>query len=316
VRLYYHGAFFRYDRPQAGRYRQLHQFGVENIGDASPAADVEVIELQHAFYEALGLSDLVLRMNSIGTPETRRRYEATLREHFRPHLATLSEDSQRRLDGNVLRILDSKEDASHPAVLAAPSILDYLSSEDAAHFEQVRALLDALSISYVVDPRIVRGLDYYTRTVWEFEPPAGGSQSAIGSGGRYDGLIEALGGPPTPGVGFGSGIERIMLMLREREIDLPTSGADAVTIPLGGAGGPAAALLASQLRSEGFVVRGGTPGRSMRAQLRAADASGARYALIVGDREAAGGLVQLKPLLEEGEQREVKASDVAAALRE
>ncbi len=168
VRLYYFGPMFRYDRPQAGRYRQFWHFGVECIGDASPAADVEVIELQRTLYEQLGLSDLVLRINSIGTAETRHRYEELLREHFRPHLDSLSADSQRRYESNVLRILDSKEDAQHPAVLNAPSILDHLDEADAEHFAQVRSLLDGIGVEYEVEPRIVRGLDYYALTVWEF----------------------------------------------------------------------------------------------------------------------------------------------------
>ncbi len=313
VRLFYWGPFFRYDRPQAGRYRQLHQFGVECIGDASPEADVEVIELQREIYRALGLTDLVLRVNSIGTPSTRRAYEAALREHFRPHLATLSADSRRRFETNVLRILDSKEDAGHEAVHTAPSILEHLSVEDMAHWDRVCALLDDLEIAYEVDPRIVRGLDYYTHTVWEFEPRDAGGQSTIGAGGRYDGLIEAIGGPHTPGVGWATGIERLMLLLGGRELAAPAL--DAITVPLGEAGVVACTRLATTLRLEGFTVRNGTPGRSMRAALRSADASGARFALIIGDREAASGVVQVKPLLGDGEQAEVPLAEVAARLR-
>ncbi|MSP22789.1 MAG: histidine--tRNA ligase [Dehalococcoidia bacterium] len=317
VRLFYWGPFFRYDRPQAGRYRQLHQFGVECIGDPSPAADVEVIELQREIYRALGLGDLVLRINAIGTAATRRNYEAALREHFRPHLATLSGDSQRRFETNVLRILDSKEDVDHAAVKSATSILDSLAGEDREHWDTVRALLDRRGIDYEVDPRIVRGLDYYAHTVWEFEPADAGGQSTVGAGGRYDGLIETLGGPNTPGVGWATGLERIMLLLRERGIDgvITARALDAVTVPLGEAGAGAAVRLASILRADGFAVRGGTPGRSMRAALRAADASGARFALIIGDREAAEGVVQVKPLLGEGEQITVPLAEVAMRLR-
>ncbi|MEZ4501532.1 MAG: histidine--tRNA ligase [Dehalococcoidia bacterium] len=313
VRLFYWGPFFRYDRPQAGRYRELFQFGVECIGDPSPAADVEVIDLQRSIYEALGLGDLTLRINSIGTAETRHRYEAVLREHFLPHLEGLSPDSQRRFDTNVLRILDSKEDAGHPAVLDAPSILDHLSEEDRAHWEGVQALLTGLEVAFEVDTRIVRGLDYYAHTVWEFEPADAGGQSTIGAGGRYDGLIESLGGPHTPGTGWASGLERIMLNLRERGVEGVDASLHAVTVPLGEAGAVAAARLASMLREAGLSVRSGTTGRSMRAQLRSADASGARYALIVGDREAAEGLVQVKPL-DGGDQREMRIDEVVAAL--
>ncbi len=319
VRLFYFAPAFRYDRPQAGRYRQHWQFGVECIGDASPAADVEVIELQRTLYEQLGLTDLVLRINSIGTAETRATYRDVLHEHFAPHLETLSADSQRRYETNILRILDSKEDASHPAVQNAPGILDYLGDEDAAHFDQVRDLLDGLGVAYEVDPAIVRGLDYYARTVWEFEPRDGGGQSTVGAGGRYDGLIEMLGGQPTPGTGFATGIERIVLEVEQTEPDLGSAGSttpDVFTIPLGDDGPAAALKLARELRTAGIAVHAGTPGRSMKAQLRAANASGARYAVIVGDDEAARGVAQLKPLLNGGDQRELALADVAAAVGE
>jgi len=320
VRLYYFGPMFRYDRPQAGRYRQLWQLGAECIGDASPAADAEVIELQHAIFRELGLDDLVLRINSIGTAETRRGYVERLREHFHPHLDTLSRDSQRRFETNPLRILDSKEDAAHPAVQEAPSILDHLSAEDAEHFATVRSLLDAAGVAYEVAPRIVRGLDYYARTVWEFEPPSedgeAGGQSTVGAGGRYDGLIELLGGPPTPGTGFATGIERTLLNMLDRGVEAPSAASvDVATIPLGEQGPAAAVRLAQALRADGLAVRAGVPGRSLRAQLRGANASGARYAAIVGDDEAARGVVQLKPLLDDGDQFEVAVGDAAAAVR-
>ena len=320
VRLYYFGPMFRYDRPQAGRYRQLWQFGAECIGDPSPAADAEAIELQHTIFRELGLDNLVLRINSIGTAETRRGYTEHLREHLRPHLDSLSHDSQRRFETNVLRILDSKEDAAHPALREAPSILDHLSGEDAEHFAAMRSLLDAAGVAYDVDHRIVRGLDYYARTVWEFEPPSedgeAGTQTTVGAGGRYDGLIELLGGPPTPGTGFATGIERTLLNLRARSIEAPESPSlDVVTIPLGEHGAAAALRLAQALRAAGLAVRAGVPGRSLRAALRGANASGARYAAIVGDDEAARGVVQLKPLLDDGEQREVAVGDAVAVVR-
>ena len=281
----------------------MHQFGVEAIGTDSPAADAELIDLQLTLYRELGLTGLHLRINSIGTAETRRVYMEVLRAHFQPHLSGLSRDSQRRFETNILRVLDSKEDAEHPAVLSAPSILDHLSPEDAEHFAAVKAHLDALGIAYEVDSRIVRGLDYYARTVWEVEPPGAAGQSTIGAGGRYDGLIEVLGGPPTPAVGFATGIERIALNMRERGLG-PTEerAPDVVTIPLSDKGAATFATAARELRELGFSVRNGLPGRSMRAALRAADASGARYALIVGDAEAEAGTVVLKPLRGEEEQ--------------
>lgn len=318
LRLWYLGPFFRYDRPQAGRYRQLNQFGVELIGDPTPAADAEVMDLQRSFYEEMGLTDLTLRINSIGTPETRARYIEALTTHFAPHVDTLSADSRRRFDTNVLRILDSKEDAGHEAVQSAPEIIDYLDEDDRAHFDAVRGYLDALGITYVVDPRIVRGLDYYTRTVWEFEPADAGGQSTVGAGGRYDGLVEMLGGKPTPAVGFGTGIERIAINLREGVFPdgLPAEPVDVVTVPLGDNGPAAALAVASQLRAVGLKVRNGTPGRSLKAQLRSAGNSNARYALIIGDGEVSEGVAQLKPLAARGDQQTVPLNDVVAAIRE
>ncbi len=318
LRLWYLGPFFRYDRPQAGRYRQLNQFGVELFGDPTPAADAEVMDLQRSFYEEMGLDDLTLRINSIGTPETRARYIEDLTAHFRPHVDTLSADSRRRLETNVLRILDSKEDAEHDAVRNAPEILDYLDDDDRAHFDAVRAYLEALGIAYTVDPRIVRGLDYYTRTVWEFEPAEAGGQSTVGGGGRYDGLVEMLGGQPTPAVGFGTGIERIVINLKERVFadGLPAEPVDVVTIPLGEQGPAAALKAASQLREVGLKVRNGTPGRSMKAQLRNANRANALYALIIGDGEVASGTAQLKPLNARGDQLTVPLDDVATAIHE
>ncbi len=315
VRLFYFGPFFRYDRPQAGRYRQLTQFGVEAIGTDSPAADAELIDLQLTLYRELGFpaDELILRINSIGTAETRRRYAEVLTAHFQPHLGTLSRDSQRRFETNILRILDSKEDAAHPAVIDAPSILDYLSEDDAAHFEAVKSHLDALDIRYEVDPRIVRGLDYYARTVWEVEPPGAGGQSTIGAGGRYDGLIEVLSGPSTPAVGFATGIERIALNMRERGLGPAEERApDVVTIPLGEQGALAAARAAAMLRAAGVSVRNGLPGRSMKAAMRGAGVSGARYALIVGDAEAEAGTVVLKPLRGEEDQTTVAVTELGA----
>ena len=315
VRLAYFGPMFRYDRPQAGRYRQLWQFGVECIGDPSPAADVEVIEMQRALYGELGLGDLTLRLNSIGTAQSRRRYEETLRAHLEPHASTLSRDSQRRLATNVLRVLDSKDDAGSPALEGAPSILDALGPGDRAHFAEVRRLLGALAIEYVVDPRIVRGLDYYAHTVWEFEPEGGGGQSTVGAGGRYDGLIELLGGPPTPGTGFATGIERIIRNLREQGPDEPCGATPGVVMVAIGEQGTAWSMrVAGALRRAGFAVRGASPHRSLRAQLRTAGRLGAGYAVIAGEREAAAGVVQLKPLAASGEERTLDLDGLRHAL--
>ena len=317
VRLFYFGPFFRYDRPQAGRYRQLWQFGAEAIGTDSPAADAELIDLQLTLYRELGLEGLTLRINSIGTAETRRRYAEVLRAHFEPHIGTLSRDSQRRFETNILRILDSKEDLEHPAVQSAPSILEHLSDEDREHFEAVQTHLRALGIAYEIDPRIVRGLDYYARTVWEVEPPGAGGQSTIGAGGRYDGLMEILGGPSTPAVGFATGIERVALNMRERGLwQAASEHVEVVTVPLGDGGAAFAAKATRILRDAGISVRSGLAGRSMRAAMRGAEASGATWALIVGDREAEAGVVQLKPMRAEADQREVRLDDLVSAIRE
>ena len=258
------------------------------------------------------------------TPSARRRRGAATSSGCRSTSTRTSTRSPAtrsgRFDTNPLRILDSKEDAAHPAVVEAPSILDHLSAEDAEHFATVRSLLDAAGVAYEVGPRIVRGLDYYARTVWEFEPPSEdgetGGQSTVGAGGRYDGLIELLGGPPTPGTGFATGIERTLLNMLDRGVEAPSAAAvDVATIPLGEHGPAAALRLAQALRAAGLAVRAGAPGRSLRAQLRGANASGARYAAIVGDDEAARAVVQLKPLLDDGDQFEVAVGDAAAAVR-
>ncbi len=301
VRLYYFGPMFRYDRPQAGRYRQLWQFGVECIGDPSPAADVEVIELEHTLHRELGLRGLVLRINSIGSAATRPRYNELLREHFRPHLETLSADSRRRYETNILRILDSKEDAQHPAVLNAPSILDHLDEQDAEHFARVRSLLDDVGIEYEVDPHIVRGLDYYARTVWEFGPPDGGGQSTIGAGGRYDGLMELLGGPPTPGTGFATGIERIVLGMKEQGVEtsvpVAETGPDFYLVVASDTAQAEAMKLARHLRTEGQSVVVGDAQRSVRAQMRLADRCNARFSPVIGEREVQSGRLAVRDLV-------------------
>ena len=317
VRLCYMGPFFRYDRPQAGRYRQLHQFGIELIGDPAPSADAEVIDLQRTFYSELGLFDLTLRINSIGTLDTRARYIEALRAHFAPLLASLSPDSQRRYETNVLRILDSKENADRSAVESAPSILDYLDDEDREHFDGVKDCLDAIGVNYIVDPGIVRGLDYYTRTVWEFEPANAGGQSTVGAGGRYDGLFEMLGGPHTPAVGFGTGIERIALNMRERGLadGIGYDPVDVMTIPMGTAGPAAAMKAAWMLRRAGLRVRNGTAGRSARAQLRSADSLGARFVIIIGDVEAPRGFAQLRRMDGKVKQQQVTFENLADVIK-
>ena len=318
VRLYYLGPMFRYDRPQAGRYRQLWQFGVECIGDASPAADVEIIELQHTLFRELGLDDLVLRINSIGTAETRREYVEVLREHFRPHLESLSLDSQRRFATNVLRILDSKEDAAHRAVREAPSILDHLSEADRLHFDEVKSSLRDRQIDFEEAPSIVRGLDYYARTVWEFEPPDAGGQGTVSAGGRYDGLLELLGGAPTPGTGTAMGLERTMLNLRRRGIEPPwwyTENVPDLYIVLASRSAAArASELATALRRRGFSVIVGSADRSLRGQLRQASRRASRFAVVIGAKEISDGVVEIRDLEASRDEARIPLADVAHAL--
>ena len=221
VRLYYVAPNFRYDRPQAGRYRQHTQFGVEAIGDGSPLVDAEVIQLLTTFLRELGLTSYALKLNTIGDAVCRPAFIEALRDYYRPHLDDLCPDCRQRFDKNPMRLLDCKDERCQPLLERAPSLHDFLCDECRAHFNDLRAYLDALSIPYTLDERLVRGLDYYRRTVWECHPFVEGSQSSILNGGRYDGLAELLGGPPTPGIGFGSGIERLIINLKRDGVEVP-----------------------------------------------------------------------------------------------
>ena len=241
VRLYYLCPMFRYDRPQAGRFRQLHQFGVEAVGDGDAAVDLEVIRLAMECVRRLGLGGMRLVLNTIGDAADRPRYLDALREHFRPHLAHLGEDDRRRFETNPLRLLDSKELAGEPFTASAPRSADHLGPEAQAHWDELRGSLDAAGLAYALDHRLVRGLDYYTRTVFEVHPPRAGAQSAVGGGGRYDGLIERLGGRPTPGIGFAMGIERLILNLREQGATPPEVNPRPVVVAYRGAAAKAAA---------------------------------------------------------------------------
>jgi histidyl-tRNA synthetase len=303
LRLYYIGPFFRYERPQAGRYRQANQFGVECFGYAEPEADVEVMQLAMALVLQHGITDAKLRINSIGDAHCRPAYREALLAHFRPHAAELSEDSQRRLERNPLRLLDSKAPADAPFIANAPRFIDYLCSECRAHFEAITRYLDMLRIPYAVDPLIVRGFDYYTRTVFEIRSDALGAQSALCGGGRYDGLVESLGGPPTPAVGFGLGIERFLMVLRARggEAEEPRSGFQAIAL-----GESARAFLVpivSALRNGGVPAFMEYGDRKLTAQFKIADRNGARFALIVGDDELAKGEIVVRDLLARSDRR-------------
>jgi histidyl-tRNA synthetase len=297
-RLYYVGPFFRYERPQAGRYRQAHQFGVECFGFAAPEADVEVISLAHELFSSLAIPGVVLHLNSIGDEVCRPRYREALYAHFAPHRETLSADSQRRLVRNPLRILDSKAPEDRALVESAPTVLDVLCPACAEHFAQVRGLLDAIGIAYEVDPRIVRGLDYYTRTVFEFISTDLGAQSTVCAGGRYDGLVASLGGPPTPAVGFGLGLERLLMVLEKTGLAPGIEREGIAVIALGDAARTASVPLIAALRREGDVpITSDYAGAKVANQLKRADRANARGALILGDDELRDGAVVARDLV-------------------
>jgi histidyl-tRNA synthetase len=314
VRLFYIVPNFRYDRPQAGRYRMFYQFGVEAIGDGAPSIDAEVIDLLRTFYETLGLADLTLQLNSIGDSVCRPAYIEKLRAYYDDKLDRLCGDCRRRYELNPLRMLDCKNEPCQPFKAGAPKIADNLCEACAEHFDTVKRLLHELDITYIVEPTLVRGLDYYTRTAFEFQPLEEGQQSTIGAGGRYDGLIEQLGGPPTPGIGFGTGIERIILNLKRQELG-PEAQAlpDAfIAVAIDAAQGNALRL-ARELRAAGLRVVTGGSSRSLRSQMRQANAIGARYALVLGAEELATQTVTLRDLAT-SEQHQLSSGDALLRL--
>ncbi len=318
-RWYYVGPIFRYERPQKGRYRQAHQFGVECTGFVGPEADFEVISLAWELVRSHGIDDAVLNINTIGDDECRPRYRESLLAHFRPHLDALSPDSQRRLERNPLRILDSKDDRDRPFVETAPTFESILCDGCRAHFGALRAYLDAANIPYVVNPKIVRGLDYYTRTVFEIISGALGAQSTVCGGGRYDGLVSSLGGPATPAVGFALGIERFLMMLDALHGDAVAPRAGVQAIALGAQARGVLVPLATELRRIlAQPVFMDYEDRKLLAHLKAADRNNARYALILGSDELAAGEVVLRDLEARTDRRIPlgRAGDLAAALGE
>lgn len=315
VKLYSLGPIFRHEKPQAGRYRQFWQFNVEAIGEMDPALDVEVMSVAWQLYEDLGFGGLSFQINSTGDPRCRPRYIEALVAYYRQHLDVLNDDDRRRLERNPLRLLDSKAPAAQPIIEAAPKIADYLCDECAQHFARVRRYLDELGRPYVVNHRLVRGLDYYTKTVFEVYAEGIGAQNAVCGGGRYDGLIEALGGPPTPGIGFATGIERIILALKERGIAVPGQPPPvAFVAPLGEQGKTTALKLVTELRIAGIPALLAFGDRSLKAQLRAADRAGAIYTVILGEDELALGQAALRHMAQ-GTQQNIPLQDVVAFLK-
>ena len=295
VKVYYIGSMFRYERPQAGRLREFHQLGVECFGSKNPATDVETIAMAYQLFNTLGIKDVTLHLNSLGNTESRLAYRQALIDYLTPMRDSLSKDSQRRLDENPLRVLDSKEKEDKVAVENAPSILDYLDEESQAHFDEVRAMLDSLNIPYVIDTNMVRGLDYYNHTIFEFITTVDKSELTICAGGRYDSLVEYFGGPETAGFGFGLGLERLLLVLDKQGIELPVEENLDVYIAVLGSGANGKALeLVQAIRYQGFKAERDYLGRKIKAQFKSADTFKAKTVITLGESEVESGQVNVK----------------------
>jgi histidyl-tRNA synthetase len=292
VKLYSIGPVFRYERPQAGRFRQHHQFNIEAVGEIDPAVDVEVMSLAWTLLSRLGYRGLSFQLNSTGCPKCRPAYRAALVSYFQRYEATLNDIDRRRLEINPLRLLDSKEEGMQPLLDRAPHSADYLCAECTDHFARLREHMNALDMPHSVNFRLVRGLDYYTKTVFEVWAQGIGAQSAVCGGGRYDGLVEELGGPPTPGIGFGMGIERVILSLKEQQVEPPALPAPVVQVsPLGEAAYAQALQLVRDLRAAGIGAVMAFGNRSLKAQLKSADKANLAFTLILGEQELAGGVI-------------------------
>ena len=316
TKLYYFAQMFRYERPQQGRMRQLHQFGVEVLGSDDPSVDAEVIALAMTIYQRLGLQKIKLIINSLGDDESRKIHRQALIDHFTPYMDELCANCNKRLIKNPLRILDCKDDMNHPAMKNAPSVLDYLNETSKNYFEQVKTYLDILNIPYIVDPTLVRGLDYYNHTAFEIMSDAEGfgAITTLLGGGRYNGLAEQLGGPTTPGIGFGMGMERLFLALEAENITLPvTDELDIYFIALGDVVQNQAIKLVHELRDHGFSVDRDYVGRKMKAQLKAANRMRAKYTIILGVEEFNNGNVIVRSM-ESREQIEIPVNELITTM--
>ncbi len=314
-RLWYSGPLFRHERPQKGRYRQYHSFGVEALGFPGPDIDVELLMLARRLWQRLGIDNVELQINTIGSNDERHAFRGKLIDYFEQHREVLDEDAQRRLLTNPLRILDSKNPAMQAVIEAAPKLMDHLGDASRANFDAVLAGLRVANIPYVINPRLVRGLDYYNLTVFEWVSGALGAQSAVCSGGRYDGLFEQLGGKATPGCGFGIGVERLLLLLESKAATLPKLEPDVWLVHQGEAADKVAPGVAEQLRDAGLHVVLHCGGGGFKAQMKKADASGARFAVIIGDNEAAAGQLTIKPLRQALEQKTVALQEAVSILK-
>jgi histidyl-tRNA synthetase len=314
LRLWYMGPMFRYERAQKGRQRQFHQIGLEVLGCATARADAEAIALAQQILQELGIAHRTVRLNSVGTPEDRHVYRAALVDFFTPHQDKLDPDSRDRLTRNPLRILDSKDPQTQAIAADAPKLLDFLGTESRAHFDQVRSHLSDLGVDYVLDPTLVRGLDYYTRTAFEIQSSDLGAQSAVCGGGRYDRLLEQLGGAPTPAVGWAMGMERLVLLL-EAQRGAIASGVEVYVVSRGGGAEAQSLVVAQNLRQQGIATELDLSGAKFDKQLKRASQSGATLALILGEAEVAQGVVQLKHL-RDGTQVVVPWAEVVSHVQE
>ncbi|MDE7296848.1 MAG: histidine--tRNA ligase [Clostridia bacterium] len=315
AKMYYFSPAFRYERPQAGRLREHHQFGVELYGAAGAQADAEVITLVDAFYKKLGLKKVQLELNSIGCKDCRTAYNAALKEYFAPRLGEMCEDCNARFSKNPMRMIDCKNEKCKVHTAGAPRMLDYLCPDCRAHFEEVKRLLDGAGVKYEVNPSIVRGLDYYSRTVFEFVSGAAGAQGTVCGGGRYDTLLEQIGGKPVPAVGFGGGIERLLMVMEAEGAPIPEL--NRVTCYLAGMDGVSrekAFLLANELRSSGVSCETDLMDRSVKAQFKYADKIGARYVAVIGESELNEGAAEVKDMKNSTSER-IKFADLVAYLK-
>ena len=302
---------YRYEKPQAGRWREFQQFGVEMLGAAHPAADAEVISLANEIFAFLGVEGIELQLNSIGCPECRKNYHAALKEYFEARKDELCPTCLGRLEKNPMRILDCKSPVCKEIAEGAPAIIDYICDDCSKHFESVKKYLDKMNIEYSVNPRIVRGLDYYTRTVFEFVSTDIGAQGTVCGGGRYDGLIEELGGPHVPSLGFGLGTGRLLMLLEAQGIELPKpSGCDIYIAPMGENASYEAAAIVADLRAGGISAQTDVVGRSLKAQMKYADKIGAKYTMVLGDDEISSGKAKIKNM-DSGEATETELADLA-----
>ena len=312
-RLYYSGQMFRHERPQKGRYRQFHQYGVEALGYAGPDIDAEQILMCARLWDKLGLRDVTLQLNTLGDTVSRHRHRAKLIAHFEQHQDTLDADAVRRLHTNPLRILDSKNPAMQDLIAAAPKLMDELEDDAIRHFDELLAILKRHDVPFEINPRLVRGLDYYNRTVSEWVTTRLGAQGTICAGGRYDGLVEQMGGKPAPATGFAMGVERLLALLQEDGMALPSHELDVYVVHQGELAGQLASRVAEQLRDDNKRVLLHCGGGSFKSQMKKADASGASVALVIGDDEAQSNEVSVKPM-HGGEQERVSVRDLTATV--